>query len=217
MNPLVKRTYSSQLRAAHARDTRRAIVAAAARLFVEEGFGRTTIDAVAQAAEVSRKTVFTSVGGKLDLLKQAVDWATVGDDEPVPLADRPEIEQLRQETDPAAILRGWVHIVTVIGSRLAGLSGALAVAAGIDQEARVLWEKTQAQRLTGASAFVGHLAGQGALRPDLSVAEAADISWVHSDPALYNRLVLQRGWAQSRFEEWLYETMTAQLFGSPIH
>lgn len=211
METPVKRSYASQLRAAQARETRRAVVAAAARLFVEEGFGRTTIEAVAQAAGVSRKTVFTSAGGKVDLLKLALDWATVGDDEPVPLAQRPETEQLKEETDPDAILRGWVRIVTLIASRISGISSALTVAAGIDQDARALWELAQAQRLTGARAFVGHLAAHNGLRHDLSVTEAADIAWVHSDPALYHRLVVQRGWPTRRFEDWLHHTMTLQI------
>ena len=60
----VKKSYESPLRAAQAQATRRAIVAAAARLFVERGYGPTSIDAIAEAAGVSRKTVFTSVGGK---------------------------------------------------------------------------------------------------------------------------------------------------------
>jgi len=86
--PSVKKPYSSQLRAAHARATRRAIVDAAARLFTEQGYGATTVGAIAEAAGVSRKTVFTSVGGKAQALKLAIDWAIVGDDEPVPLLER---------------------------------------------------------------------------------------------------------------------------------
>src|SRR4051812_11217164 len=82
MSTPVKRPYSSTLRAAQARATRRAIVDAAARLFIELGYGATTVDAIAEAAGVSRKTVFTSVGGKADALKLAIDWAVTGDDEP---------------------------------------------------------------------------------------------------------------------------------------
>ena len=50
----VKRDYRSELRTAQARQTRRSIVSEAARLFVEDGYGATTIDAVAEAAGVSR-------------------------------------------------------------------------------------------------------------------------------------------------------------------
>src|ERR1700754_4854471 len=91
MSEAVKRDYRSGLRAAQAEQTRRSIVSAAARLFVEGGYADTTIDAVAASAGVSRKTVFTAVGGKVDLLKTALDWAVVGDDRPVPMADRPAV------------------------------------------------------------------------------------------------------------------------------
>ena len=88
------RTYSSTLRADQARQTRRRIVDAAAELFAEHGYAGTTIDAVATAAGVSRKTVFDSVGGKAQLMKLAYDFAIVGDDEPVALAERPEMRAI---------------------------------------------------------------------------------------------------------------------------
>ena len=83
--------YTSEIRDEQARRTRRAIVTAAHDLFLAQGYAATTIDAVAQAAHVSRRTVFNSVGGKATLLRLALDWAIVGDDEPVPLAERPAI------------------------------------------------------------------------------------------------------------------------------
>jgi AcrR family transcriptional regulator len=52
-------------------------------LFVERGYAPTTIEAIAERAGVSRRTVFTSVGGKADLSKLAFDWTLAGDDEPV--------------------------------------------------------------------------------------------------------------------------------------
>jgi AcrR family transcriptional regulator len=211
MSTSVKRNYSSALRTTQAIRTRRAVVDAAARLFVERGFGRTTVDAVAQAAGVSRKTVFGAAGGKVELLKLALDWAVVGDDAPVALADRPEVERLKRETDPDAMVGGWVTMVTMIASRIAGLSEALVVAAGIDPRAHSLWQTTQAQRLSGARAFVSHLADRHGLRADLTLDEAADIAWVHSDPGLYHRLVVQRGWTERRFQEWLLDSITRQL------
>lgn len=85
----VKRSYRSDLRTSQALDTRRRIVAAAAELFVSDGYAGASVDAIAAAAGVSRKTVFTAVGGKAELLALALDWAVAGDDAPRPLADRP--------------------------------------------------------------------------------------------------------------------------------
>ena len=55
----------------------------------------------------------------------------------------------------------------------------------------------------GARAFIAHLAHHHGLRADLDRDEAADLAWVHSDPALHHRLVIQRGWSIDRFEQWL--------------
>ncbi len=119
MSDAVKRDYRSELRAAQAQETRRSIVAAATRLFVEDGYGATTIDAVAEAAGVSRKTVFTAVGGKLDLLKLALDWAVAGDDQAVALSDRAAIRRLMDQRDP----RGCSTDSRACSSRSARASG----------------------------------------------------------------------------------------------
>jgi AcrR family transcriptional regulator len=212
---VVKRDYSSQLRAAQARDTRRVIVAAAARLFVQDGYGITTIDAVAEAAGVSRKTVFTAVGGKCQLLTTALEWALVGDDEPVPLAQRPEVREIGRRTDPSDIIAGYVGVIVEIDSRVAELSQALVVAAGIDPEAREARDARTGQRLAGARAFVTHLANHDGLRADLDSAAAADIVWFHTDPVLYHRLVIERRWSKQRFTTWLQRTLILQLGPQP--
>src|SRR6516225_11762387 len=119
MSQPVKKPYNSALRAAQARATRRTIVDAAARLFIEHGYGATTVDAIALAAGVSRKTVFTSVGGKTEALKLAMDWAIVGDDEPVPMLERPHIKAMQQEPDARQILASYARQIREVGARTA--------------------------------------------------------------------------------------------------
>ena len=98
------RRCASQVRDEQARRTRRAIVTAAHELFLAQGYAATTIDGIAEAAHVSRRTVFNSVGGKVALLKLALDWAVVGDDEPIALIDRPAIKAILAEPDPRKAL-----------------------------------------------------------------------------------------------------------------
>src|SRR5690349_24054106 len=138
MTAPVKKPYKSTLRAAQARATRRAIVDAAARLFTQRGYGATTIDAIAAAAGVSRKTVFTSVGGKAEALKLAIDWAHVGDDEPVPMLERPHIKAQMQEPDARRILTAYARQIREVGARTAPLHEVVRAAAGLDEEVRAL-------------------------------------------------------------------------------
>jgi AcrR family transcriptional regulator len=207
----VKRHYVSTLRAEQARATRRAIVDAAAQLFVERGYGATTVDAIAEKAGVSRKTVFTSVGGKVEALKLAVAFAIAGDDEPVALLDRSAIERLRQEPDARRLLRGFAAVQRGVATRVASLAHVAESATGIDPALRELAEASRRHRLTSMRALARELAARGALPDGLSVVKAADVLWVFSDPLTYHRLVLERGWSPKRYEEWIGDALVALL------
>jgi AcrR family transcriptional regulator len=210
-DPVKRRNYSSALRAQQARATRRAIVDAAARLFVEDGYGATTVDAIAEAAGVSRKTVFTSVGGKVEALKLAVDWAFVGDDEPVPMLERPEVVRQQRETDPRKMLRAYAALQRGVAARAAPFVKVAEAAAGTDPALRQLVDQLAAQRRFGMRVLAGQLAEQGTLPDQLTVDEAADTLWLFNDPLTYHRLVLERGWTPQRYEQWIGDTLIALL------
>jgi AcrR family transcriptional regulator len=188
------RPYRSPLRDEQSRTTRRRIVDAAAQLFVARGYVPTTIDAIAELAGVSRRTVFTSVGGKAALLKLAFDWTLAGDDEPVPIAARPEMQRMMQYEDPAALLDAWIAMNAVVVRRLAALQHVLDVAADADPDAAALLATIDQQRATAARAVVGRLEAIGGLRPDLDIEQAVAIADVVIDPMPYQRLVVMRGW-----------------------
>lgn len=208
-----RRPYQSTLREDQARATRRTIVYAARDLFVDHGWSGTTIDAVAAAAGVSRKTVFTSVGGKAVLLKLALDWGIVGDDEPVPLSDRQVIAELEQQTDPAALLARWARFIAELEDRVAPLAAVLAVAADADAEAASLHADSEAKRREGARFLVARLEELGALRPGLGVERAIPAALVLMDPAVHRTLVREHGWSLSEYAGWIERSAVAELLG----
>ena len=205
------RTYRSVGREEQARATRRAVVAAATRLFVERGYGVTTIDAIAAKAKVSRATVFASVGGKADILKAAYDIALVGDDEPVALPDRPESRRVIAEVDAARMLRGYAAISTAVSGRVAPMYEAVRGAAGTDPGGRVIWDRVRAERRIGARNVVRLVEERATLRDGLDTDRAADIVFAFNDPGLYHLLVRDRGWDVETFEAWLAKTLSQQL------
>jgi AcrR family transcriptional regulator len=211
MNAPVKRNYASTLRSEQARNTRRAIVNAAALLFVERGYGATTIDAIAEGAGVSRKTVFSSVGGKAEALKLALDWAIAGDDEPVALMDRAEVRSQRQERDARVLLRRYAVMERHIVARMVGLARVVESAAGSDPALRDLADQSARQRRAGMGALASVLAARGALPPSITVEEAADVLWLLNDPLTYHRLVFERDWSPDRYEQWLGDALVALL------
>jgi AcrR family transcriptional regulator len=205
------RPYRSALRDAQSRATRRRIVDAAAELFVARGYGPTTIDAVAERAGVSRKTVFTSVGGKAALLKLAFDWTLAGDDEPVAIADRPAVRAMMQGEDPGALLAGWIAMNAAIARRIAALHHLLVVAADADPDAAALLAAADQQRAHGARAFAGRLDAIGGLRPGVDLDRAAAIAEVLMDPMPYRRLVVMRGWTFEAYVEYLQQVAAVSL------
>ncbi len=208
---VASRPYRSDLRAEQARATRRAVVAAARDLFVERGYAGTTVDAVAERAGVSRKTVFTAVGGKPVLLKLAWDWALVGDDEPVPMAERPEVRAMQAETEPAALVHRWTRFIVPITSRLAGLDQVLADAGRSEPDVAELYAESERNRRGGALGFLTGLQAIGGLRADVGLERAADIVEVLMDPMSYQRLVRGAGWTDEEYADWLESVVTATI------
>ena len=176
------RRYHSTLRDEQAQETRRRIVRAGGELYVERGYGGTTIDAIAERAEVSRKTVFTAVGGKARLLKLAFDWALAGDDEPVAIADRPDVRRMMQQQDPALLLAEWIAMNAAIAGRLAALHHVLVVAADGDTEAAAVLTTAEQQRAHGVRTVMTRLDAIGGLRPGLDIDRATAITELLIDP-----------------------------------
>ncbi len=205
------RPYRSTLRDEQSRATRRRIVDAGAELFVERGYVPTTIDDLAERAGVSRRTVFTSVGSKADILKLAFDWTLAGDDEPIAIADRPVVQQLMQADDPVDVLEPWIAMNANINERIATLYLVLVVAADADPDVANLLATSDEQRLDGARQVVGRVAEVGGLRPDLTIDEAAAILDVLIDPMNYRRLVALHQWTPDTYTRHLQTMATASI------
>ena len=205
--------YASQVRDEQARRTRRAIVTAAHHLFLARGYAATTIDAIAEAAHVSRSTVFNSVGGKVALLKLALDWAIVGDDEPIALADRPAIKAILAESDPRQALMLWVQTVSDVAARTTPLGEVLIAAADIDPAAAQLLAEASRNRMPGATLFIRYLASLDGLAAGMTEQRAAELCWALTDGHLYH-LLAQRSWSTADFNRWLSDSLAAALLPS---
>ncbi|MEJ8277904.1 TetR/AcrR family transcriptional regulator [Pseudonocardia spirodelae] len=205
------REYRSALRDERTRTTRRAVVAAAAAQFVRDGYAATTLDSVAAAAGVSRRTVVNAAGGKPALLSLAWDHTLVGDDEPVPMADRPAVARILACTDAPAAVAAWVDMVVEVQVRAAPLAAVIEAAADVDPDVAALRDRAETERLAGARAFAAHLA---ALDAGVDPATAADLAWTLNDGTSYRRLVVLRGWPVGSYRDWLVRAARCSLLTS---
>src|SRR5947208_2345047 len=96
-----RRKYDATGRQAKARETQLEVIRAAQQLFIQQGYGRTTMADVAEAAGVSVETVYANFRNKPTLLHRVWDITIGGDDEEVTFHERPEVMAIRGEPDLA--------------------------------------------------------------------------------------------------------------------
>jgi AcrR family transcriptional regulator len=196
---------------ARTRLARAAVVEAARSLFLERGYGATTIEAISELADVPPATVYRLFLSKHGILKSLLDVSIVGDDENVPMADRPQVRTLLQERDPTEQLAGFVAITAQLNAAIAPLYRVLVSAAGTDADAAALLDALTRQRQQGQRLIARSLARAGALRPGLRERDAADIIHALLSPELHRLLVIDRGWKTERYQPWLATTLIDQL------
>jgi AcrR family transcriptional regulator len=212
MSEAVKHTAEGGTRRARqARATRRRIIDQAAKLFIEQGYAATTLDQIGTAAGVAVQTVYFHFRNKATVLKEAVDVAAVGDDEPVPMMDRPWVRRVRKEPDGRRALAIWLRYSRAILERIAPIMKAVRDAAGSDPEMAAQWQTNRKQTYTADRAVVQWLADKHALRPELTVDRATDIVFCLASIEVYQLFTAERGWTPAQWERWIKDTLTATI------
>ena len=198
---------------ARTRLARAAVIEAARQLFLERGYAATTMEAISDRSDVPPATVYRLFASKLGILKALLDVSIAGDDEDIPLADRPQARALLHDpgADPASRLAGFAAITRGIMSRAEPVYRILVSAAGSDPDAASLLTHQTRHRDQGQEQIARALAQAGALRSGLGERDAADIIHALMSPEVYRLLVTDRGWPPERYEHWLSAALTSQL------
>ena len=200
---------------ARTRLARAAIVDAARTLFLERGYGATTIDAISALSDVPPATVYRLLSSKRGILKALLDVSIAGNDEAIPMADRPPVRSLLADPDPRNMVAGFVGIAAQVNVRTAAIYRILVSAAASDPDAAMLLDELTRQRQQGQGRVARALARARALRPTLRERDAGDIIHALVSPEVYGLLVVDRGWPPERYETWLTETLVDQLLAPP--
>lgn len=205
-----KRRYASSRRTEQAKETRRRILEAAGRLFVERGFAGTTVEAVAREASVAAPTVYATFRNKRQLLAEAVRFAVrAGADEPLLVQAGPRA--VRDAAGQADQLRLFAADITEVLERAGPLMDVVGAAAAQEPELADLREQLQRARLANHRATIDWLRRKGPLRPGLTPVAAAELSWTLASPEVHRLLRRERGWGKARFAAWLEASLSRLL------
>jgi AcrR family transcriptional regulator len=204
------RAYDNRRRSEQAILNHRRILEAAHQELVTRGYADTTISGVAEAAGVSVQTVYKAFGSKAALAKRVYDVTLVGDEEPVPLVDRADMQAISAEPDPRQKLARYAALGRTLVERIGPLlSVLLSGAKAGDPELAEFAATTARERLIGVSGLVGQLDAVGALRPGLGFDRARDIVWALIGWEIYELLVIERGWSLDEWQAWVAESTAA--------
>jgi len=207
----VKRSYDASRRREQARARRLAVVQAARDLFERDGFRRTTIAAVAAHAGVSAESVYKGFGSKAALAKAVFDVVIAGDDEPVPVAERPAMQALRDEPDVRRKIAMFVDGLVQRQARSARVQILIRDGRHVDDSLAPIWAKLNDEGLTGMTMLGRHLLESGQLRDGIELDEVRDVLWNYLAIDNYERLVLVQGWPLRRYSRWLARAIAGAI------
>jgi AcrR family transcriptional regulator len=200
-----KRPYHSRARQRQAEETRQRILAAARELFESHGYAATTLEAIAQIADVSPKTIAAVFGSKRTLLAEVIN----------PDAFSTRVQQLIEEVgateDPSRRLSLVAQITRQAYEPLASSLELLRTAGAVAPELADLAQQVEARRRQNQGRLMASLHEQGMLRPGLSFEEATDVLWALTSYDLYRILVVEQRWEPMRYETWLAQILIQQM------
>ena len=207
----VKRTYDASGRRARAHARRLAVVLAARDLFERDGFRLTTIAAIAASAGVSAETVYKGFSSKAAVAKAVFDLVIAGDDEPVPVAERPAMQAMRDERDVRRKIEMFAEGLAQRQARSARVQILIRDGRHVDDSLGPIWAKLNGEGLAGMTMLGRHLLETGQLRDGIGLDEVRDVLWNYLAIDSYERLVLTQGWPLERYSRWLASAIIGAL------
>jgi len=199
-----RRRYTSPLRAKRAEETRATLLLSATELFTTKGWAGTSMRDVARGAGVAVETLYKHYSSKRVLFDAVVDHAVVGDDEPVPVAQRPEFLALGRgrradRVAAAAALTAAIHARTGPFAKL------IREAATTDEEIAEVLRATRERQRQDVGAGLELVLG----RPPTDAER--DGVWAVLSPEVHLLLVQESGWSLDQYEAWLSTTLASVL------
>lgn len=191
------------------------MLAAAGAAFAELGYVGTSMATIAGRAGVDPRTVYKIFGTKVGLLSRLVDVAMVGDQEAVPVMERPWAVAALTAPTGAERTRALASAIRSVMERAGEVFRTAAQAAAAEPEAAALWALGQRKRNEDATTFIAALAAASMLRPDRTPEHAAATVWLLTAPETYLQLTDGRGFDLDDYEQWLERSLVDALLQRP--
>ena len=209
---LPKREYDSSRRQAQASETRRNILAAARKLFIERGYAGATADAIASEAGVSLQTIYAIFKNKRKILVSLMNVSSPdGTEDRLPMPERAGAQAVSQEPDQRRQLQMFAEVVASNLDQVAVISKIMVDAAKTEEEIDRILQKLNKQRLEHMRLAVQQVAANGPFREEINLANALDTVWTLTSPEVFLLLTQDRDWSKEKYAKWLAELLIRAL------
>jgi len=209
----VPRKVAPTTRRERAQATRRRIRDEAHALFLERGYGQTTMAEVARNAGVAVQTVYFVFHTKAQLLVESVRIAGGGPEGGSDVMARAWIQDVIAAPDGARRIALAIEHGSLIYQRLGPLWPAIQAALG-EPDVREAWGEIVRGRREGMRRIVDLMASRNELRDGLDASIAADILFGLHRHELYLAFTDEAGWTFDRYRAWTFATLCDQLLPS---
>ncbi len=213
--PVKKRAYSSVVRRQQAATTRSRILEAAGERFVSNGYGRTTIREIAEAANVADDTVYAVFGTKARVLTALIDQRLAPAAGVDNVLNRPEAQAVRDEPDQRRQLGLFARDMAAVSTRVRPVFEIMRTASAVEPEMAVIYGEMNAHRLANMRRVAGWIAAHGPLR--VEVDRAGEIIWALASPDVARMFCDGQGWTQKQYAEWLEDALARVLLPDEPH
>ena len=204
-----KRKYSSAVREEQAARTRTRILDAAAELFLERGYARTTMKDIAVQADVARDTVHAIFGSKARVLTALIDHRLVPDGSVTNVTQLPEALAIKDEVDQRKQIELFAKFIAGISTELRPVFEILRTASAVEPEMAKVFEEMDQFRMNNMQTYASWIAARGPLR--VSTRQAGEIIWALASLDVARMLCDELGWTESQHARWLSDTLIRTL------
>jgi AcrR family transcriptional regulator len=203
-----KREYDSSRRQAQAQETRRHILEAARKLFMERGYAGATAEAIAAEAGVSAQTIYAIFKNKKKILVSLMNVSpATGVEDHTPMSERSNVQAVAQERDQRRQLQMFADVVANNLNQVAAVFEVMTEAAKVEPDFKRVVEKLDKQRLEHMTDAVRKIAANGPFRQDIDETYARDTIWTLTSGEVFLLLTRDRGWSKEQYADWLADTL----------
>jgi len=192
-----------------AQQTRGEILTAARRLFAERGYAATSINDIAEEADVAVQTIYARLGSKRGMLIALIDLI----DEEAGVEQL--VEHIQSASTPPKILSAEVRLTRVFQERCGDIIGALFSAAGAEPELADAVAEGQRRHREGARITIERILNLDGLHDDEHPERAQALLALSTSHEAWHELIHSYKLSWDEAEAWLTTALSRALLKRP--